>query len=121
MYGQDWQETEDEDGVLPEEVVDLFTKLGFEVREFPSVELEKKPVPKNTGDKQVGGDHYQMPIQPIEFIVANDIPYREANVIKYVCRHYKKAGADDIKKAIHYLEMILEEYDKVAKLEELLP
>ena len=63
-------------------------------------------------NKQVGGDHYKkFPIQPIEFIVKNNIPYREANAIKYVCRHRSKHGAEDIKKAIHYLEMILEEYE----------
>ncbi len=61
-------------------------------------------------DKQEGGQHYQLPIQPIEYIVKNSIPYREANVIKYVTRHASKNGAEDIKKAIHYLEMILEDY-----------
>lgn len=59
--------------------------------------------------KQEGGDHYKkIPIQPVEYIVANDIAYREGNVIKYVTRHHTKNGAVDIKKAIHYLEMILE-------------
>lgn len=63
-------------------------------------------------ERQEGGSHYEMPIQPIEFIVANEIPYREANVIKYTVRHGSKNGAEDIKKAIHYLEMILEDYDE---------
>ena len=62
--------------------------------------------------KQIGGDHYHMAIEPIEFIVKNDIPYREANCIKYVVRHKKKGKAEDIKKAIHYLEMILKDYDE---------
>lgn len=61
--------------------------------------------------KQVGGEHYQMPIQPIEFIVENNIPYREGNAIKYICRHRNKNGKQDIEKAIHYLQMILEDYD----------
>lgn len=60
---------------------------------------------------QVGGTHYsEMNIEPIEFITKNNIPYREANVIKYVCRHKNKNGKEDILKAIHYLQMILEEY-----------
>lgn len=68
-------------------------------------------VGKNALDVQVGGNHYKrMAIQPIEFIVKNNIPYREANVIKYVCRHSFKNGKEDIRKAIHYLEMILEDY-----------
>jgi len=66
-------------------------------------------------DKQVGGDHYQrMKIQPIEYIVENDIPYREGNVIKYVSRHKFKNGKADIEKAIHYLEMLLEDYEKTS-------
>ena len=62
--------------------------------------------------KQEGGDHYQIPIQPIDFIVKNGLGYREGNVIKYVTRHDKKNGAEDIRKAIHYLEMILEDYNE---------
>jgi len=60
---------------------------------------------------QVGGSHYQLPIQPIDYIVKNNIGYREGNVIKYTTRHKTKNGAEDIKKAIHYLEMILEDYE----------
>ena len=63
-------------------------------------------------DKQEGGTHYKdMPIQPIDYIVKNGLGFREGNVIKYVTRHQSKNGAEDIKKAIHYLEMILEDYD----------
>lgn len=64
-------------------------------------------------EHQEGGSHYKdMAIQPVEFIVANKIPYREANAIKYACRHSAKNGIEDIKKAIHYLEMIRDEYEK---------
>ena len=61
--------------------------------------------------RQVGGEHYKLAIQPIDFIVANNIPFREANVIKYVVRHREKNGKQDIEKAIHYLQMLLEDYD----------
>jgi len=60
---------------------------------------------------QVGGSHYQLPIQPIDYIVKNNLGYREGNVIKYVSRYKTKNGKEDIKKAIHYLEMILEDYE----------
>ena len=65
-------------------------------------------------DKQEGGGHYKaFAIQPIEFIHANNIGYMEANVIKYVCRHRDKNGLQDLRKAIHYLEMLIElEYAK---------
>lgn len=69
----------------------------------------KKESPKDT---QVGGTHYkEMKIQPGEFIRANNLGWYEANVVKYVCRHKTKNGQEDIKKAIHYLELLLEEYN----------
>lgn len=59
--------------------------------------------------KQEGGDHYKnSKIQPIEYIHANGLKFCEGNVIKYVTRHKSKNGAEDIKKAIHYLELLLE-------------
>ena len=60
--------------------------------------------------KQVGGSHYKdCKIQPIEYIVGNDLTFCEGNAIKYITRHRRKGeGAKDIHKAIHYLEMILE-------------
>ena len=59
--------------------------------------------------KQVGGDHYKkMVIQPAEFINKNKLLFAEGNAIKYICRHQFKGKEEDVKKAIHYLEMILE-------------
>ena len=58
--------------------------------------------------KQEGGNHYKdMKIQPVEFITANNLGFLEGNVVKYICRHHAKNGAEDIKKAIHYCEMLL--------------
>ena len=60
-------------------------------------------------EQQIGGNHYQhMKIKPTEFILANNIPFLEGNVIKYVCRHKHKNGKEDIEKAIHYLQLLLE-------------
>jgi hypothetical protein len=68
------------------------------------------PKHTTTKDKQVGGSHYtKMTIQPREYILANQMGYDEANVVKYVSRHQDKGGAQDIKKAIQYLEFILED------------
>lgn len=65
-------------------------------------------------NEQVAGNHYKdMPIQPIEFIVKNNLTFLEGNVIKYICRHKHKNGAEDIKKIIHYCKFILEyEYNE---------
>ena len=60
-------------------------------------------------DTQIAGNHYSnLPIQPVEFIYKNSIGYLEGNVIKYAARHKFKNGAEDIKKAIHYCQLILE-------------
>ena len=60
-------------------------------------------------DVQIGGNHYKnAAIQPVEFIVANNIPYREANVIKYVFRHASKNGKQDLLKARHYIDKLIE-------------
>jgi len=59
--------------------------------------------------KQVGGTHYKnMVIQPIEYIVKNNIPYIEGNVIKYISRWKQKNGVDDLRKARHYIDMLIE-------------
>jgi len=55
-----------------------------------------------------GGLHYQnLKIQPSLFINKNKLLFAEGNVIKYICRHQAKGKAEDIRKAIHYCEMIL--------------
>ena len=59
--------------------------------------------------KQIGGSHYQnMGMQPSEFINKNKLPFAEGSAIKYICRHAAKGKEQDIHKAIHYLEMILD-------------
>ena len=60
-------------------------------------------------DDQVGGDHYRsLAIQPAEFIHKNGLGYLEGNIIKYASRHRQKGGAQDIRKIIHYAELLLE-------------
>jgi hypothetical protein len=60
--------------------------------------------------KQVAGDHYaSQAIEPIEYTLANDLGYCEGNVVKYVTRHKLKGGKEDILKAMHYLQFILDD------------
>jgi len=62
---------------------------------------------------QEGGDHYNDPIQPVEYIYANNIPFIEGNIIKYISRHRKKNGLEDLKKARHYINLLIDlEYKK---------
>lgn len=59
-------------------------------------------------DTQVSGNHYKdLVIQPVEFIYKNKMDYLSGNVIKYISRHKSKNGAEDVKKAIHYCQLIL--------------
>lgn len=58
---------------------------------------------------QVGGGHYKsMHIQPVEFITKNQIPFIEGCVIKYVCRHAEKGGRQDLEKAKHFIDLLLD-------------
>tara|TARA_R100001086_G_scaffold248976_1_gene187246 strand:+ start:541 stop:750 length:210 start_codon:yes stop_codon:yes gene_type:complete len=66
-----------------------------------------------TTKKQEGGDHYlRMAIQPIEFIIANNIPHLEACAIKYLCRWQEKGGVKDLEKAKHYIDILIESKGK---------
>jgi len=56
--------------------------------------------------------HYNMKITPVEFILANDIPFCEGNVIKYVCRWKNKNGLEDLLKARTYLDFLIEDERK---------
>jgi hypothetical protein len=68
---------------------------------------------------QVGGDHYKnLVIQPVEYITANNIPYIEGNVIKYITRWRNKNGTQDLYKIIHYVQLLIElEQTKASNLQ----
>ena len=58
---------------------------------------------------QIGGNHYsKYKIQPTEFIHKNNISFIEGNIIKYVLRHKDKNGIEDLKKAKHYIDLLIE-------------
>jgi len=59
--------------------------------------------------KQIGGNHYsKFKIQPSKFINDNKLLFAEGNAIKYICRHTHKGGKQDLLKAKHYIDMIIE-------------
>ncbi|MEY4441045.1 MAG: hypothetical protein RL442_45 [Pseudomonadota bacterium] len=58
---------------------------------------------------QVAGTHYkQKAIQPWDYIAANELGYFEGNIVKYVSRWRDKGGVDDLRKAQHYLQKLIE-------------
>lgn len=69
---------------------------------------------------QVGGSHYEdMAIQPWEIIERNNLDYWEGNIIKYILRHRTKNGVEDLLKAQHYLNHLINL--EVGKLEPIVP
>lgn len=81
---------------------------------FRKIEIEvtkpiTPPTPVLANDIQVAGNHYKkQKIQPWDFIVANGLSFLEGNIVKYVCRHNSKGGLEDLKKAQHYLQKLIE-------------
>ena len=59
--------------------------------------------------EQVGGNHYsKLAIQPVEYINKNNLSYLQGNVIKYVTRYKDKNGVEDLQKAKHYINLLIE-------------
>ena len=106
MDGQEkWQDVEQ----LREEFYKSTRLFGIKVM-FEAKRSKKDGSALNI---QEGGNHYKdMKIQPVEFIMANQIGYMEGNVIKYVSRYKNKNGVEDLKKARHYIDMLIEELSK---------
>jgi len=68
-----------------------------------------KVMATTANDTQVGGQHYKAKaIQPWDFIAANQLGYFEGNIVKYVSRWRDKGGVDDLRKARHYLDKLIE-------------
>lgn len=92
-------------------ISDLYTR-----RAYPELGLTRQEIGEALDAErasalsvQPGGDHYRtMSIQPVEFIVANNVPFLAANIIKYASRYKAKGGAEDIRKIKHYCDLILE-------------
>ena len=59
--------------------------------------------------KKVGGSNYKnYKIQPVEFIIKNNIGFVEGNIIKYILRFKEKGGVQDLEKAKHYIELLID-------------
>ena len=60
--------------------------------------------------KQIGGSHYKnFKIQPVDYITQNNLTFLEGNVIKYTTRARKKNGIEDYEKALHCIELLIEQ------------
>lgn len=122
----DYTANEGEPGACPynAEKGMLECTLGLEVQHFTDVDpgnplTVPSSVTQSALNVQVGGGHYKdMKIQPVEYIHANNLSFLEGNVVKYITRHKTKNKAQDIRKAIHYAQLILQlEYNEMYEQE----
>ena len=68
-------------------------------------------------NRQVGGDHYRSSMECWDYIISNNLGYLEGTAIKYLTRWRKKNGIEDLKKAIHFIEKLIEVEEKKNKAE----
>ena len=59
-------------------------------------------------DRQVGGTHFKSKIQHWDWVISNNLSYLQGQITKYVARYDKKHGLEDLKKAQHFLEKLIE-------------
>jgi len=91
--------------MVPTPVVTIDVSQPVPATEMEIAEMLGLPA----NEVQVGGDHYKKnAIQPWDYIVSNDLGYLEGNVVKYVSRWKDKGGLQDLEKAKHYLDKLLE-------------
>jgi hypothetical protein len=84
-------------------------ECGFRFGKHKATALAECPAMPLASTTQVGGSHYtSMKIQPFEYITANNLGFVEGSVIKYVSRWRNKNGVEDLKKARHFLDMLIE-------------
>ena len=122
----DYTANEGEPGACPynAEKGMLECTLGLEVQHFTDVDpgnplTVPSSVTQSALNVQVGGEHYKnLAIQPVEYIHANNLSFLEGNVVKYITRHKTKNKAQDIRKVIHYAQLILQlEYNETYEQE----
>ena len=87
----------------------ITVKVPVESLNNQYAEIEK--VRQSAWNKQEGGSHYKnLKIQPMQYALENKLDYAQANVVKYVTRHADKNGKEDLLKAIHNIELMIEFY-----------
>lgn len=108
--GEDSSQCPDDDSYLPPPVrTGRWQELTAEQLEHRIAQDNLNQQMRNALDKQEGGSHYKdHAIQPIEYIHANKLGFIEGNVVKYITRHASKGGAEDVRKVIHYCELLLQ-------------
>lgn len=93
---------------LNDNPLDPFGHCSFDEKGLKIEVKRDKGIHNSPLRKQEGGDHYKrLQIQPVEYITHNHLGFIEGCIIKYATRHRYKNGAEDIKKIIHFAELLL--------------
>lgn len=78
---------------------------------YAQVDTENFAIPNDSSTKQIGGSHYKKHIiQPWDIIDEYGLGFYEGNVLKYLLRD-KGNKREDLEKAVHYLEKMLEDLE----------
>lgn len=73
------------------------------------VQLKEWAISRDINAIQYGGKHYKdKAIQPWDYVIANNLGYLEGSIIKYVSRYQDKNGLEDLHKARHFLDKLIE-------------
>jgi hypothetical protein len=92
---------------------DRAANLGADVSRRPPRYFTSDGTPLSRKDAVHRPDHYaRFAIEPITFIMANNIGFAAGNVIKYVMRWDAKDGLQDLRKARRYLDMMIEDAER---------
>lgn len=87
----------------------------FELVSLPTPEEPEAATPPPS-QTQVGGNHYtKLKIQPMEYSMANGLDALQHTIVKYVTRFRDKAGLEDLKKARHCIDMLIEHEEATTK------
>jgi len=72
------------------------------------VENPREFKPESANMRQVGGEHYKGVIQHWDYAISQEMPYLEGQITKYITRWRKKNGLQDLQKAKHFLDKLIE-------------
>ncbi len=93
---------------------DVFKKPDPAIKKAFLDRLNGKEQPKPAIERQVGGSHYKdkgSSMQPWAIIDAWGLDFYGGNVLKYILRAKHKGGLEDLQKARHYLDKMIEDAD----------
>jgi len=103
----------DGDWSIPESMIDPINLYNVDQAFDKAMQVDVATLSDYIKTKQIGGNHYKTNIEPWQVFLDWGLDPWACNVIKYVQRHRKKAGKEDLEKAKHYLEYMIANYEEI--------